>query len=1042
VQVALRLLGGFDVEVDGRQVPPDEWRRRQAAGLVKLLAMTPGRAMHREQVIDALWPDVSVDEAAPRLHKAAHYARRACGHPRALVLSGDQVSLFPDDRVTVDALAFETAARDLLARPDGPGAAEAAGALADTYPGELLPADPYEPWVETLRERLRLLHLDLLRLGRRWAALVAADPTDEAAHLELVRGLAAAGQRRAALRQFERMERELRTELGVRPSAEAIELRDALLSDDHAVAPHQRLPALHGRERELQQVAQLLRQAGTGDGGTLVVSGPAGIGKSALLTWTERYAAEHGWRTGTGMAASVEGAWPYAPVLEALADLCRRHPALLDGLADTFRAEIELALSGSAQAWSGESSHQRLFVSAAELMRLAAAGEGALLVIDDVHEADDASLRLLHFLARNALGERVLIVVGQRSWPIRPALDGMRRSLMGRGSATTMDLGPLDDDAIRTLIRTILPDNATDTLSTITTLAAGMPFAAQEMARAASSLDDGRAPLNSLVLRGIPAEVVETLRRVAVIGTAFDTDEFVAMSGLDEDEAYARLDLALADAAVERTGHGYRFRHALVRDALLDGLPPHRRQPLHRAAAESLLSLGASPARVGHQLIQAADPAAAAPYLLKAAKTEAAVGAYRDALELVDSIRGDVSGPDRTTLLALRADLLMAASDSGAVAAYREALAGNDNPFERRRLRTQLARAATFAGDYATAAAALEGLEPDGGELDSALLLARGNLAYLTGDMATADSAASEARRRLLVDGGDDWRVFDLISLQGLLAHQRGEWFQRLSVELRNAADKPELALSVFDSHLCVAEYMLYGPTPYPEVLSLAARLRESARRSGVLRAVAFATALRGEAALLMGDLDLAEAELREAAELHHEISSAAGEAHSLQRWAEVCLARGDRDQATLLLRRALPLARWSSIALHLIQRVYGTMIAAAPDPVAARAIVDRADATLGQQDSCTFCNVMVAVPAAIACADVGDIADAQRHLATAEKSAALWEGTAWQAAVLEARSHLARAMGDVAAAKSLLAQAAQLFDAAGHVLDAARCRA
>ncbi len=99
-------------------------------------------------------------------------------------------------------------------------------------------------------------------------------------------------------------------------------------------------------------------------------------------------------------------------------------------------------------------------------------------------------------------------------------------------------------------------------------------------------------------------------------------------------------------------------------------------------------------------------------------------------------------------------------------------------------------------------------------------------------------------------------------------------------MELRAGAQRPDLARSMFDSHLCVAEFLLYGPTPYAEVLALAATLRESARRSGVLRAVAFATALRGEAALLSGDLTLAEAELTEAAELHHDIGSTAGEAH------------------------------------------------------------------------------------------------------------------------------------------------------------------
>jgi hypothetical protein len=514
------------------------------------------------------------------------------------------------------------------------------------------------------------------------------------------------------------------------------------------------------------------------------------------------------------------------------------------------------------------------------------------------------------------------------------------------------------------------------------------------------------------------------------------------MSGVGEARAYELLDDALAAGTVERIGAGYRFRHSLVRDALLDGLPPHRLLPLHRRAAEQLRELGGSPARIGHQLLQAGDVGAAAPFLLEAARTDAAIGAYRDALALIDAIRQDVRDPERGPLLALRADMLMATGDAGAVLAYREALGATDDSAERRRLLPRLARAATFTGDYATAAAALDGLEPDGSADDAALLLARGNLAYFTGDLPAAEAAADEARRRLASADLGDWRLYDLITLQGLIAHLRGEWFSRLAVELRAGAERPDLARAMFDSHLCVGEYLLYGPTPYEEVLVLAATLRESARRSGVLRAVAFATALRGEAALLSGDLALAQAELTEAAELHHDIGSTAGEAHSLQRLAEVRLAQGDQAEANQLLRRALPLARWSATALHLLQRVYGTMIRAAPDVDSARAVVDQAISTLGQEDSCPFCSIMLAVPAVVACADAGDLEDARTHLATAERSAALWKGTAWQAAIAEARAHLHRAEGDREAEMRRLREAAELFAVAGQPLDADRCLA
>ncbi|HEU5484128.1 MAG TPA: hypothetical protein VFU98_04410 [Microlunatus sp.] len=85
-------------------------------------------------------------------------------------------------------------------------------------------------------------------------------------------------------------------------------------------------------------------------------------------------------------------------------------------------------------------------------------------------------------------------------------------------------------------------------------------------------------------------------------------------------------------------------------------------------------------------------------------------------------------------------------------------------------------------------------------------------------------------------------------------------------------------------------------------------------------------------------------------------------------------------------------------------------MIRAAEDVESARAVVDLATATLGQEDTCTFCTVMLAVPAAVACADAGDLDDARQHLAIAERSVVLWRGTAWQPAIAEARAHLHQA--------------------------------
>jgi DNA-binding SARP family transcriptional activator/tetratricopeptide (TPR) repeat protein len=1034
VSVEIRLLGGFEVRINGLPAPGSAWRRRQAALLVKMLALAPRRTLHREQVMSRLWPDAAPDAAGPRLHKAAHFARRVLG-PDSVVLRSENVQLFPETSVVVDTVVF----RDLAAAAVAAGDPDTAEKAAAAYGGPLLPEDRYEPWAEDERDRLALKFRQVLRLAGRWQELADLDPTDEEAQLAVMRALAEQGDTRAALRHFERLDRALHRELGVGPSDEAVGLRDSLLA---ALAePVPLAPATHdlvGRDGELAALRRLRADASAGRSSTVFVSGPPGVGKSALVDEVRREAAANQWYAGHGVAAAVEGAWPYAPVLDALAELCRHHPTLLDGLDDRYRTEIDRALAGRELDWSGEGGHQRLFVAVAELVRLAAAGVGALLVIDDVHEADDASLRLLHYLARSCARERLVLVLAHRRQPVSDAFEAVRASLLGRLGAVDLPLSPLDRDRTAALVRRHHPELAPDAAQQVWEVSGGLPFAVLELVRTGPDGSVGQpagsAPLGMLspVVRGV-------LERVAIAGAVFDTDEFLALSGLAEPEAFDCLDAALAALVIERTSSGYQFRHPLIREALLGGVPPHRQRVLHRECAERLIGLDASPARIGHHLVRAGAPAEAVPYALRAAETAAAVGAYRDALRLADSVLVQATGPARARLAALRADLLAATGDPAALRAYREAIDLAEAP-ARRELRARLARMAVLSGDLPAAEVALDGLPLDGDPTDATILLARGNLAYFQGRMAEAAAATADAYR-LVAQYGDDWQALDLLTLQGLLAHHQGEFMHRLRQDLQRTRHDPGLATAVFDAQLCVVEIMLYGPMPYPEVIEFARDLRVTAERAGALRAVAFAAALIGEAALLSGDLDLAERELREAAELHRDLSASAGEAHSLQRLAEVHLARGDRVTAERLLHRALPLARWSTLALHLLQRVYGTMIMAAPDPLEARAVVERAEATRSKLDECAWCEIMFAVPAAVACARVGDVAAAEGYLALADRSAALWDGTAWQAMILEARAHVADATGERLEAARLLTRAGQIFADAGQPLDAARCR-
>ena len=146
------MLGGFAAEVDGAPVPDSAWRLRKAKELVKLLALADGHHLHREQAMDALWPDRDLTAAANNLNQAVHAARRALG-AEAIELHDGLLRLDAD----LDVEAFETAATD--ARRDRTAAAcERALAL---YGGELLPENRYDDWAELERGRLAAIHEEL-----------------------------------------------------------------------------------------------------------------------------------------------------------------------------------------------------------------------------------------------------------------------------------------------------------------------------------------------------------------------------------------------------------------------------------------------------------------------------------------------------------------------------------------------------------------------------------------------------------------------------------------------------------------------------------------------------------------------------------------------------------------------------------------------------------------------------------------------------------------------------------------------------------------
>jgi DNA-binding SARP family transcriptional activator len=266
--VAITVMGGFDVVVEGEPTADRGWARRSAAALVKILALAPGQRLHREHAMDLLWPDQPPTRSVPRLHKAAHFARRAAGRPDAIVLRDDVVWLFPDSEVTIDAVRFEQLARVAVTKRDPDAAREA---LA-WYRGELLPGDRYEDWAADRRELLHLRRLEVLRLAGEWRELAELDPTDEQAHVELMRRHLAAGDAPAAIRQYEHLERTLQRQLAATPGDAARQARlDADQLDDsrHAAVSSTCVGAL------LAELAALVNRQ------TAVVAELAAVGAAA-----------------------------------------------------------------------------------------------------------------------------------------------------------------------------------------------------------------------------------------------------------------------------------------------------------------------------------------------------------------------------------------------------------------------------------------------------------------------------------------------------------------------------------------------------------------------------------------------------------------------------------------------------------------------------------------------------------------------------------------------------------------------------------------
>ena len=727
----VRVFGGLALESDGTALDPPASRR--ARELLGWLALHPGR--HARAALAArFWPDVLDASARASLRTTLHELRRALGDESGcLVADRDVVALEAAwvDALEVDALLAAGRAEDALALRDG----DLLAGLEDDW--VLAARDEFR---ERLAARLGALADAADAAGDGAAAVrlsreqVALDPLSEERTRALVRRLAAAGERAAALGAYERLRDRLRADLGIAPSAETRALAEAVRAGGEeaaapgaaggdggggatagapaAVGPVVRAPAppavpsivrragtgaFVGRDAPLARLEDELARARDGERRLVLVGGEPGIGKTRLMAELCARAHTDGATVRFGRCFE-EAIAPYQPFVEALGDAWP-HDAPVAGDA-----------AGGAR-W-------RLFESVDGLLH---GGAPAVLALDDLHWADKGSLLLLAHLVRTERPAALLVVATyreselSRTHPLAATLGDLRRE----GRYERVALGGLEPGDVATLVGEWLGDDGSDDLATtLHDETAGNPFFLEEVVRHLREAGAGA---------GIPESVREVLgRRLSRLGDGANRAlQAAAVAGRDFDlallerlEALAGADVldALEEAAAAqlvredpgRPGR-YGFAHPLVRETVYEELSLTRRVRLHGAIADAIEAVhGGDDAWLTdlatHRLAAAAggDPTPAVEVALRAGRHCMARLAYEDAaatagaaLEALDPA-ADASAL-RTDVLLLRGDALLRSGDE---AAAREAFAAA----------ADVARAAGDADRLARAALGASGL--------------------------------------------------------------------------------------------------------------------------------------------------------------------------------------------------------------------------------------------------------------------------------------------------------------------------------------------
>ncbi|HEX4287324.1 MAG TPA: AAA family ATPase, partial [Trebonia sp.] len=401
---------------------------------------------------------------------------------------------------------------------------------------------------------------------------------------------------------------------------------------------------LVGRDAELARLRGLLQDAAAGRAVTGLVSGDAGIGKSRLVAEAMQIAEGDGFAVLCGQCAEIGDSVPYLP----FADAFRTAPPRIEQAIKARPVLSRLLPDGDGQAregdWAGLA-RQQMFGAVLSLLSELAAESPVLLVIEDLHWADASTRHLLTFLARMLHRERVAIIGTYRADDLhsRHPLRGVVAELLRLPMVALVELGPLPAAALAEILSNVpnvpLPLSAA-TLNSLVERAEGNAYYAEELLTASSCADDttggslptGLAELLLSRVERVSDAAQQVLRAAAVAGGGAADDLVRAASGLPED-AYeeavreaAGLQLLAPDGP-----DGYRFRHALLREAVYGDLMPGERTRLHARLASLLAGVPGAAAELAHHSMASHDIPGAFAASVRAGDEAERIGAPAEA---------------------------------------------------------------------------------------------------------------------------------------------------------------------------------------------------------------------------------------------------------------------------------------------------------------------------------------------------------------------------------------------------------------------------